>query len=92
MRGRAFWTLVAAVLVSVMSVPAAHAAFPGLNGKIAFDDDRHQRDHERPGEEHVHVEEGHLEQVGRPGEEREQRVIQKETAEQEQRRQTLSLQ
>ena len=38
MRGRVIWTLIAAVLTCVIGVPVAHAAFPGQNGKIAFEE------------------------------------------------------
>src|SRR5215212_7147754 len=72
------------VAVSIVGRPRASVA-------RTLDDERHQRDEERPGKENINVQQRDAQHRGRSGEEREERVVQRETAQQEKRDQTLSL-
>src|SRR5512139_264296 len=58
---------------------------------IALDDQREQRDQHRPGDEDRRVQHRDPEHLARPVEERQQRVVEQQDAEQEQRDEALAL-
>src|SRR5687768_4227637 len=56
----------------------------------AFDGEGHERDQKRPHEEHVYVDQRNAGDLDRTREQGEQRIVEQECAEQEQRDQALS--